>query len=213
MVQTWSPTQKSPNITLSGGNLTASAGLAATDQPVFALNGVTVGKFYWEVVLNSSGNSGAGIGNVSTSAANGQYIGIGTDTMGWYSTGSVLNNNAVLATIATFTHVNSLLCQALDLTSATKKWWGRVGAAGNWNNDVIGNQNPATGTGGLAVPAGILAAAVVPGADLFNSATPDTIIGRFASSSWTGTPPVGFIAFDEVIIPFLRSQLVQIWDH
>lgn len=212
-VQTWSPTQKTVNITLSGGDLIATATVPTNDQPVYALNGVTVGKFYWEVVINAGGNCGVGIGNTSTLAQNGNYVGKGTDTMGWYANGSVLNNNAVFATIATYTHVNSLLCQALDLTSATKKWWGRVGAAGNWNNDVIGNQNPATGTGGFTVPAGILAAAVVPGADLVDNTTPDTVIGNFSSNSWVGLAPSGFGPFDPVLVWFAKSQLIQIWDH
>lgn len=196
MAQTWDSTHKAAVITLSSGNLIATATASGNDAPVYASLGVSSGKFYWEVMLASDAQVGAGIGNVSTNAANGEWLGLAADSVGWYSNGVVITGGNNTATWQSFGS-GVTLCFAMDLTSATKKLWGRLGATGNWNNDVIGNQNPAANTGGLAIPSFVTVAAVVAGASLKNNTLPDVATGVFAHGSWAGIPPPEFIGFDE----------------
>lgn len=191
VAQAWNFDKKNGNVALSGNDLIATTS-SNLDQAVFALDPVlTTGKYYWEIIsTGSTASPGSGIGTLMSSTADSAYVGLGDNAIGWYNTGSVLNNNAVVNTWATYGPGTVLLCFALDMTNF--KLWGRVGAAGNWNNAAIGSQNPATNTGGYAIPSTIRFD-VLPAANLHSSG--DTVTGVFASASWTGTAPSGFGAF------------------
>jgi hypothetical protein len=192
--QTWGSNHNA-HVTLSGSNLIATAGTDGVDQPVYGSIGVDAGKYYWELILNHSGNGGGGIGSSSAPIGDGEYLGGPANAVGWYDTGQVVNNGATVGTWATFGTGVVRLCFALDM--ANLKLWGRVGTAGNWNNAAIGSQNPATNTGGLDISAmsSLLSGSVTPGANLHSTSIPDTATGVFLSASWVGTPPSGFGPF------------------
>jgi hypothetical protein len=59
-----------------------------------------------------------------------------------------------------------------------------------WNNDVIGNQNPATNTGGISTTG---TPALYP-ALVYRSDTADAmqVTGQFSSASWSFSAPAGF---------------------
>jgi hypothetical protein len=195
MVQAWDPAHTSGDITLSGSNLIATkTANSGSDSQAYAIESVTTGRYYWELIPVGSISSGGGIGNITSSI--GSYLGGLSSSFGWFGNGQVITNNAQVATWAAYASGNTIAF-AMDLVS--NKLWGRVGAAGNWNNDVIGNQNPDFGSqvGGFAIPAGVTAAAVVPGANMLTTSS-DFVTGVFASASWIGTPPSGFGAFDPV---------------
>lgn len=216
MVQQWNASQKNSDITLSGSpSLTATMTTTSNYATVYAAESNTTGKFYWEMVLTgtgvTAGDSGAGIGNIASSTALGQYLGIGTDTLGWFAGGNVYSNatsnglaNTGWATYTTPAH----LCFALDMVN--KLIWGRV-TNGNWNANA--SANPATGTLGTPIPSTVYAAAVVPGATVALIATPDTAAAVFAQASWTYVTPAGFGPFDPSYQPVFRPQSIQIWDH
>jgi hypothetical protein len=180
----------------SGSNEWVAAGCdvvaaaASAYHPGFAAPGITSGLLYWETVQTLGSTSAAiGIGNVNSTTASGTRLGSGTDTIGYRTDGSVWNNGSQVATwAAPGTGANVRVCHALDLTN--HKYWTRVGPTGNWNNDVIGNQNPATNTGGYTIPSAVYAAAVVPAFQTFASG--DTVTGVFDAPSFVGTPPSGF---------------------
>lgn len=115
------------------------------------------------------------------------FLGQDAKGLGYYSNAGVYNNGSQLATYATFAS-GQLACVAIDLGNR-KAWW-RLGTGGNWNNDVIGNQNPATNTGGQTVPAGTIYPAVCI------AHYTDINTAAFASASWSGTAPAGFGPFD-----------------
>jgi hypothetical protein len=191
VTETWNPSQINSNCVLSNGNLTATfGGVAQTYSAGFGTRGVTTGKFYWETTLVgtsiASTDASVGIGNTSSSTAT--WLGNLADTVGYYS-GAIWNNNAAQLTLATYTS-GAVICHALDLVN--KKYWVRVGVAGNWNNDAIANQNPATNTGGFAIPAAVTAQPVVPAFNLFSNTMPDSVVGAFAQSSWAAAAPSGF---------------------
>lgn len=188
--QTWDQGHKSGAIQLSTDYLTATQNIATLDdQAFYGRISASSGKKYWEVILHTGDKQGAGIGTTVGETATAYYLGRGPHAMGWFGSGTVVSNNGsdMLSTWATYTGADVRLCFALDLDN--HKIWGRVGTAGNWNNDVIGNQNPATNTGGLALSAA-LQTNVCPAAELANVG--DTLIGVFASGSWAGTAPSGF---------------------
>ena len=195
MVQAWNPSQICSNVVLSGANLIGTMTTnSPSDSPMYAVESVTTGRFYWEITLAGAiATIAAGIGNILSSTGQGQYLGDGSNTIGWFGGGSVDSGASGIATWATFASGNTL-CFAMDLVSG--KLWGRVGAAGNWNNDVIANQNPAVGSqvGGVAIPSSVTANAVVPAVSV--ETLSDTATGKFASASWIGTPPLGFGPFD-----------------
>lgn len=208
----------SPAATTEWGAVGCSVVAADTSafHPGFAQLGVSSGKkVYWETVQTfGSANASVGIGNLSSSAATGQRLGAGADTIGYRTDGTVWNNGSQVATwAAPGTGSNVRVCHAYD--SVNNKYWTRVGAAGNWNNDVLANQNPATNTGGLAVPAAVqaqgsaqTAAVVVPAFNTY--AHGDTVTGVFASASFAGTPPSGFspVASGATVFGALPSDAV-----
>jgi hypothetical protein len=81
------------------------------------------------------------------------------------------------------------ICHALDVDNHW--YWVRVGPTGNWNNS--SSANPATRTGGIALPATFWTSPVGPAANLY--APSDWVTGFFTPQSWIGTPPPGFGAF------------------
>jgi hypothetical protein len=77
------------------------------------------------------------------------------------------------------------------------KMWTYNSTSGKWNNDVIGNQNPATNTGGFSM-ADRSGAAVYPAASLSGFSgfgTVSAITFNFAGS-FHNTAPSGFLAWD-----------------
>jgi hypothetical protein len=204
MVQSWNPAQTTTHLTLSNTNLTTT-GNANFYNCAFALESVTTGKFYWEITLTTITGSSptVGIGNTA-SAYDFEYLGDKANTMGWSSAnggtpGGVVSNLTLIATWAAYTVASGAvtLCLALDLIN--NKLWGRIGAAGNWNNDVIANQNPATNTGGAAIPSAVYANPVVPGISTLQ--INDVAVGNFSVGSWIGAAPSGFGPFDVVAWP------------
>jgi hypothetical protein len=188
--QAWNADFINAHVTISNNDLTITSGANATDQPCLALDSVMTGtgKYYWEVISSGTTDTpGCGVGASGSTNADFDYIGRFPQTLGWYSSGAVVNNNAVVDTWATFGPGSVRLCFALDMVNL--KIWGRVGAAGNWNNAAIGSQNPATNTGGFALPSAVQVR-VAPAVNLKNTA--ETATGAFASGSWVGPPPAGF---------------------
>lgn len=191
--QTWDQGHKSGAIQLSTDSLTATQTLLGGDnQAFYARISASSGKKYWEVLLTATSSvPAAGIGTTISSVFDNRYLGQDPNTLGWYATIGPLVNNSTAATWGTFsTTTAARLCFALDLDN--HKLWGRIGTAGNWNGDVIGNQNPATNTGGLALGVA-LQTNICPAADM--AGTDAIIVGVFASGSWAGTPPSGFGAW------------------
>jgi len=190
--QQWSPTQKNSAIVLGNLGLSAASTLAATNTEAFANNGVSSGLYYYEVVptpYSATDGAATGLGNTSSSTANGAYLGSTSDTVQWAYGGGVVNGgNFSYGTWATWTTGN-VLCWAIDLTH--HMMWGRVNN-GNWNNS--GTANPATNAGGLAIPAGVYASPLVPGLQFAQSG--DTFAAHFSSGSWTYTAPSGFGSMD-----------------
>ena len=85
------------------------------------------------------------------------------------------------------------LCTAWDF--GAMKFWGRVGS-GNWNNDIIANQDPANGIGGVSFSSlSTLSVAAALGTNIQN----DAATFNMGATAFAQTMPSGFISWDAAI--------------
>jgi hypothetical protein len=110
------------------------------------------GLLYWEVQLGftyAGADDLIGIANANESLGN--WVGESQNSVGWWwSTGQIYQNNATTTTIETGAPGTAdVMAFALDLTHS-KLWIKNLSSGSGWNNDIIGNQNPATNTGGYS---------------------------------------------------------------
>jgi hypothetical protein len=188
---TWSATDKTANLTLTGGNLIATSSSAGTNQ-VRAAHCQYLGKFYWECTFNTVAGTNSGPALYSalslSSIATGFAVGAATGTCGFTKGGVVYLDGSATGTDVGALVNGSLACIAVDLTARLA--WFRIGAAGLWNNSASGD--PATGTVGISILSlgnGIPVYPAVCLAGLNEQAT-----AKFGDTAFTGTVPSGFTA-------------------
>lgn len=188
---TWNPSDKTSGITLSGGNLIATAntfnfnGMRGTTSK----DNVTGGAFYFEVTCNGSFSDGR------------SFIGFGLATAGLGTTNSSASlggineagTNIQVAgfdprTVALGAFPSKTYGVAIDITN--KKYWFTSDGT-TWNAG--GTANPATGVGGgtwtiqLGAPIFIMGSIIDTGAAMTLNPGP---------SSFLYTIPSGFVAWD-----------------
>ncbi len=172
---TWDTTAKAAGITLSGGNLIATRALS--------------GPSYWQVTCTTLASTmSIGFANRSWNNANSLLVGNDANSLGYLNNGTVRLNNATLATIATYGAGDAV---EIAVNPQAKLFWGRVNG-GNWNNDVIGNQNPVGNVGGIdysAMPFGTLLPA-------FAASTTTGAGTAVFTSGFAHTPPTGYLSVD-----------------
>jgi hypothetical protein len=184
---TWDPNNKAAGITLSGSNLVATAA-SGTNPGVFATRALS-GPSYWQVTATTIASTmSIGIANRSWNNANSLLVGNDANSLGWLNNGTVRQNNATLATIATYVQGDVV---EVAVNPQARLFWGRVNG-GNWNNDVIANQNPVGNVGGID----------------FSGMAFGTLLPAFAASTTTGagtavftsgfahTAPTGYLSVD-----------------
>jgi hypothetical protein len=171
------------NIALSNNNLTATATSSTGGSYTRATQSAGSGKYYIEWRADTV-TSGAGPGIVNASAI--AYIGADANgTIATYSN-SVINNGSTLGSWTAATPVSGdVISMAWDC--GAKLVWFRLNN-GNWNNNV--SANPATGVGGYAMPA---TGPWYPAFDI--DTTGNVVTMRVLSTSWTQSPPSGFVQF------------------
>lgn len=180
---TWDPANKSANITLSGGNLTATSTTTGPNNVKSTLSKST-GKYYSEHTVTLVSGAEYSICLATAAAPLNTYGGADTTSIGFYMDGTVYYNNVLVTTIQS-TATGQRVDMAVDL-DADLGWWRSNN--GNWNNS--GTANPATGTGGIAL--GVAGTVFVMCSML---QTPEVNAAVFASGSWAGSPPAGFGAW------------------
>ena len=125
MSVTWNPSDKSANISLSNGNLTATATNTAW-KSVRATEYKSSGKWYWEITIDVAADNNHILG-VGTSNANiGSYAGSDVYSYGYRgTTGQKYHNGSAVAYGNTFT-IGDIISVALDLDNG-KIWWAKNG--------------------------------------------------------------------------------------
>jgi hypothetical protein len=151
------------------------------------------GLLYWEAQLGftyAGADDLIGIANANESLGN--WVGESQNSVGWWwSTGQIYQNDATTTTIETGAPGTAdVMAFALDLTHS-KLWIKNLSSGSGWNNDIIGNQNPATNTGGYSFSG--LNAGPYFLAQSFND-TGDYSVLNTGGSPFVGTPPAGFSA-------------------
>lgn len=150
------------------------------------------GKFYCEFLVEGSGNSsddwGFGVssphGNLAT------FVGdVDNCSIGYFpTTGNIYRVATNQLNVGTAT-VGDNIGMATDFDN--KKIWFRKNG-GNWNNDVIGNQNPASNTGGVSISAIMSPSGrkFAPSISLLDQTAKAT--AKFGQSGFTYSAPSGF---------------------
>jgi len=189
----WDTVQKSSNLTLSGGNLIATGGIALSG--VRAADTQTSGKFYFEITTGATyatSQNSIGICNGSVSSSNiantmgSSLLNIAVVIKG---SGNIFVNNVNSSlTIGSFA-TSTVIGVAVDLTA--KLIWFRKGAAGSWNATSGSANDPATGTGGASI------ASIAPPYQNFYPAigfggSGDTATANFGATAFTGSVPSGY---------------------
>jgi hypothetical protein len=117
-------------------------------------------------------------------------LGATAEGVGYNKDGTVKIVNVTVATIATFTAADNI---GVAFDPFSEKVWFRKNG-GNWNNDVIGNQNPATNTGGIS----LATMSKTSFCAAWGGSATASITAKFATASWTYTAPSGFLSIDDI---------------
>jgi hypothetical protein len=183
---TYNPSDKSATVTLSGGNLTATA-TVATNIAVRSTVGLSTGKHYFEIQATLSGASTSGSGEgICISSAPLTSVGVNaTNALLVFRFGNIYFNGVDTTKSIGFLTFSNVVCFAIDFVNL-RAWVRRDN--GNWNGDAAAN--PATNTNGIDISAvfGSNAAYVV---QTF-AANGDTSTANFGGSAFVQTVPSGF---------------------
>ena len=168
------PLNKGSIISLTNGNLNATSS-SGTYGTVLATIGSASGKYYWEVLINSSAVANAvGIGTASTDIST--YIGKGA-SLGYANTGIIYgpNDTTTQSGLATFT-INDIIGVALNLDSSEVKFYK--------NNTLVTTVTSLTATTWF------------PAISDFSSVTDLNVTINFGQQPFVYTPPSGFVALN-----------------
>lgn len=150
--ETWSPTAKNSHAALSNGNLTATSttGLANFQTGIAVSSFTTGAKVVFQATIGPllTNTPGIGVANGVVAVNDGAYLGSEANGVGYYpEAGLVFINGSTVASGWTLASNGSAIVVAVDFTAGKIWFWNPVAA--NWNNDILANQNPATGAGGI----------------------------------------------------------------
>lgn len=180
---TWNPSDKGANITLSGGNLVATAATSA--NAVRATISNSAGKWYWEckVTANVTNAFTPGFGTAAmslTAQVGGSAISFGIENDG----STIRTGGPVLANAAgTSFAVNDVINFAIDL-DAGQAWLGKNGT---WT----ASGNPAAGTN----PWVTFTANLVLFPAWSGNVNTESCTANFGTTAFASTPPTGFNAW------------------
>lgn len=182
---TWNPGDKSADIILSNGDLSATRGAGATNATVRGTQAYSTGKRYFEIACDTIGVSsdfsiyGIADSGLSLSA----FVGSSAGSYGYETTGTKYNNGTGTAHGASFT-AGDVIGIAVDL-DAGKLWFAKNGT---WQSG-----DPATGT----TPAFTgVSGAFYPATSLYSTTPQHSQTVRFNTGDFTQTMPSGFTAWE-----------------
>jgi hypothetical protein len=142
--QMWSPARAENGIAVAGGTAAALAGFAVCELrghvgKVLLGNGDRYPWYFWLSSRNWK---------LFCRVADGQGLGTDANSLGYYIDGGLSFNGSRMAYWPSYAS-GARICHALDVDN--QLYWVRVGPTGNWDNSP--SANPATDTGGIALPA------------------------------------------------------------
>lgn len=187
--------QTAPDVTLSNSNLTATCTDPAGGNAI-ANTFYGAGKYTFTFTMGTVGTNHTEIGLASSSTgfANGNYLGSDNNSIGIWSSGTViLGGSQIIGAINITYTTNSVVDFAVDLTN--KLLWVRVGG-GSWNGN--SSYSPG-GSGGYSISA-MTASTLAPAVFLYASG--DSVVANFSHSLGV----TGFAAWSQPGGGFLFSS-------
>jgi hypothetical protein len=185
MTTTWNPSDLL-NVTLSNGNLTATATALGG---VRSVDVVYSGKYYWEFTVPTPQTQtaiGVFAGNTTLTGTptppNPLTAAINASTGNLYINFVQPAGSPGLGTIS----ANAVIGVAVDVTNGLA--WFRISPSGNWNGNAA--NNPATGAGGLAIPWAGKGYGVY--AMYATTAAAAAVTANFGATAFSGAVPSGF---------------------
>lgn len=164
---TWNPSDKSADITLSGGNLTAT-GTTAAGKSVRSTLSKTSGKWYWEFTATSAA---VAIGVATSSASLASFTGGDINGWGYSSNGLLYNNSSGTGSNASYTS-GDIIGVAWDVAAGTISFY---------------KNNTLQPSGFSSIPSGCFVACGNTSASGLGTA-------NFGATALTYSPPSGFNA-------------------
>ena len=178
-------------VTLSSGDLVATnTGTTSASQGAHVASsmGRTTGKYYFEVrwtTLAGGANLGFGIGTTaSTYSAMGGNATVGNMV---FRSGNIYANGSNLGSLLGVQIAGNYVDVAVDL-GARLIWFRGVG--GFWNSTVSATNNPATGVGGLTIPAGTMVPFCTFGGT--GGVANNVLTANFGASAFAHAVPSGY---------------------
>jgi hypothetical protein len=189
----WSATDKSASYTVSSPpRLTATKGLG-NEAIVRATVSKNSGKYYFEyVAANLNSFTCCGFAN-ATHALDGEFLGSSPNGISYVPAGQVYVNNHGKGSGAAFV-AGDVVGLAFDIT-AGKLWTRKNG--GNWNNDILANQNPDSAAG--PVVGGFLLTELGSGPfypTAFDANATSVLTANFGQTAYNSAAPTGFLNWE-----------------
>ena len=187
---TLNPLDKASDLTVTNGNLNVTSTNVPVDNQVRGTLGVTSGKWYWEVLVNTTSNATMiGITDASNTANTGVFPGSSTITYGYYGN----NGNKYNSTNAAYGNTYGaadIVGVALDLDNG-KIWFSKNGT---WQ----ASGDPAAGTN--AAYSSISGTKQPAVGDVGGAASIDVAF-NFGQRPFAYTPPSGFLSLCTTNLP------------
>lgn len=188
---TWDPGNMGNQITLSGGDLTATKGSAATQYGRSTnSHSAGAGKWYYEYTMTHINFAPVGPGcglvlSTQNTLYNSRILGnLGNDSIEFRANGDWIVNNSATSLYGNLSD-GDVVGNAYDFVN-NKAWWRING--GNWNNS--GSDDPSTNTGGVSLPSGLTSGTIFAGISM-SDGTEQTVV-NFGATAFGTTPPSGF---------------------
>jgi hypothetical protein len=195
LVATLSPTDKHAEITLSGGDLTATRSAAASQKyGVRCTHGFTQStpKFYYEVTCNVRTGQNYSIGTCDIGAPlSGYHFGVQSreDTWGWLSNPRNYYKGSYTSLSGGGSVATDVLMVAID--PANKSIW--YGKNGTW----LTSSDPGAGTGAHRTNLFVVATTLYPGWSAYQAT--ESVTYNFGATSFAHSIPSGFVSYNAAI--------------
>jgi hypothetical protein len=188
-VQTWDPANIGSHISLSSGDLVATAGSGATlGDGARGLVSRSSGQVYWEIAVTSDGGgSGCGPVVVDSIFTVGGSVGADPHAIIFFNDSFIYYNSANIGSLPASPTTGDVVSLALDI--GTKKLWLRINA-GSWygpGTNVVGD--PVAGTNGIDLSA--FGSTFYPYVELRGNGVIFT--ANFGATAYAFTKPVGYV--------------------